>query len=171
MWIVYGSRIGKLVGKAVWCTNSNYPNRRGYQGFCETIFESCLYYFQTIAVYLHGKRDIKQKSRAISIKDCCNCERTSGLTLPSREIGHQATMGQQASKVVSSNRHPRAWSKTMGIATIVVVIYIKEDLKPFWRVFEKTTGPISHFLVSFKPYCPSSGYRLSKCQIFGLALI
>ena len=33
-------------------------------------------------------------------------------------------------------------------------------------MFEKTTGPISHFLVSFEPYCPSSGYRLKKLSNF-----
>ena len=54
----------------------------------------------------------------------------------------------------------------LRIYNIYKIIYIKEDLKPFWRVFEKTTGPISHFLVSFEPYCPSSGYRLSKMSNF-----
>ena len=49
---------------------------------------------------------------------------------------------------------------------LLSIIYIKEDLKPFWRVFEKTTRPISHFLVSFEPHSPSSGYRLKKIVKF-----
>ena len=103
----------------------------------------------------------------ISIKDCCNFERISGLAF-SIFTGDQ-TFLQWTNKrvIVSIITNPRAWSKTMGIATIVVVvIYIKEDLKPLTRVFEKTTGPISHFLASFEPCSRSSGYRLSKMSNF-----
>ena len=96
----------------------------------ETIFESCLYStllplpIQTIVVYLHGKGDIKQKSRAISIKDCVVTVKEPRalplLCILSWGIGlkHQA-MGEQASEVVSITItwHPRAWSKTRGIAS------------------------------------------------------
>ena len=37
-----------------------YMDWGGYQEFSETIFESCLYHYQTIGFYVHRKRDIKQ---------------------------------------------------------------------------------------------------------------
>ena len=53
----------------------------------------------------------------ISIKDCCNCKRISGLAF-SIFTGDQ-TFLQWTNKrvIVSIITNPRAWSKTMGIAS------------------------------------------------------
>ena len=55
----------------------------------------------------------------ISIKDCCNFERISGLAF-SIFTGDQ-TFLQWTNKrvIVSIITNPRAWSKTMGIASIL----------------------------------------------------
>ena len=62
----------------------------------------------------------------ISIKNCCNFERISGLAF-SIFTGDQ-TFLQWTNKrvIVSIITNPRAWSKTMGIASLYIKITAKK---------------------------------------------
>ena len=130
MWILHGSRPGNMVVLCWYDVILLHRLPWFIKNLWTNLWISHLYHYQKYCVlYIHVKRDIKHASKSglrISIKDCCNFERISGLAF-SIFTGDQ-TFLQWTNKrvIVSIITNPRAWSKTMGIA---IVVYYKKEVK------------------------------------------